>query len=828
MPTAEPTARRAGRPARVQRRLGWAAATSLLVAAGCIAAGLWLALRYPLSPPLAPALFALACVAFGVWPGAWLVVLPAALPVIGFAPWTGWITFEEWDLLVLAIAAGGYLRRAIKGGRSRAGDAAGAPRASPLVLLALLLYAAATALSMLRGFDDAGGFAFGLFQGYREPMNAVRLAKPLFAPLLLWPLWRAAVRRNAAAASRQLSLGLVLGLLATSLAAIWERVAFTGLLNFSTDYRTTALFWEMHVGGAALDGMLALTFAFVVRELMTATSRPRWLLMAGVLPLAGYVCLTTFSRGVYLAIPMALTVMLMVYARQSLAQRSLQPRRWLLASALAAAWVAAFAWAAATLFPGSGYRGLLALLGCCVLLLAAPRALGGVALPLRLPGLAAGALLAAAAWGLSHVVDKGAYIAFAACALFTLGLIAGGQRSAARSRAAAVAVVGGLVAALVSAALVIRHWGGGPALTAALPVLIGLALALGIVVVSRRPPWPTQGRWLGVTGGALVLTAGVVAAFSGGDYMSGRFTTTGSDFGGRVQHWRQGLALLQTPAQWLFGRGLGRFVDDFAFAVPSRETPGDYRLRDDGGNAHLTLVAGRHELGWGEVQRLSQRVPVPVGPAVVSADLRSDGEAVVHFEVCLKHLLYDQGCLIGQARLPARPGQWQAVKLRLDGAPLDAGSAWAPRLAMFSVASETAGQRIDVDNLQLTASDGRNLLVNGGFSDDLARWFMTSDRHHMPWHIKNMAAHVLFDQGLVGLVLLATLVAAALWRVVAGAAHSHALAPSVAGGLAGFLVVGMFDSLLDIPRVAFLFYFLVLLGLTLQPPRPAAAAANAA
>lgn len=89
----------------------------------------------------------------------------------------------------------------------------------------------------------------------------------------------------------------------------------------------------------------------------------------------------------------------------------------------------------------------------------------------------------------------------------------------------------------------------------------------------------------------------------------------------------------------------------------------------------------------------------------------------------------------------------------------------------------------------------------------------------MPWHIKNMAAHVLFDQGLVGLCLLALLVASALWRVVLGPARTHPLAAGVAGGLAGFLVVGLFDSLLDIPRVAFLFYFLVLIGLSLQPPR---------
>ena len=61
---------------------------------------------------------------------------------------------------------------------------------------------------------------------------------------------------------RQLALGIAIGLGTASLAALWERLAFTDLLNFSSDYRSTALFWEMHVGGAALDGWLLLTIPF--------------------------------------------------------------------------------------------------------------------------------------------------------------------------------------------------------------------------------------------------------------------------------------------------------------------------------------------------------------------------------------------------------------------------------------------------------------------------------------------------------------------------------------------------------------------------------------
>jgi hypothetical protein len=79
----------------------------------------------------------------------------------------------------------------------------------------------------------------------------------------------------------------------------------------------------------------------------------------------------------------------------------------------------------------------------------------------------------------------------------------------------------------------------------------------------------------------------------------------------------------------------------------------------------------------------------------------------------------------------------------------------------------------------------------------------------------------LFDQGVFGLVLLSGLLLGALWRVGFGHARSHVLAPPIAGALAGFVVIGLFDSLLDVPRDAFVFYFLLLLGLTLRNPRHA-------
>jgi hypothetical protein len=111
---------------------------------------------------LVVALFVLASAASYRWPDVWLLVVPGLLPLIGFAPWTGWLTFEELDMLVLAAAAGGYARRAffsLASSRNRGRS----QHASAGVWLLVFLFAVSILVAMVRGFDSAGGFSFGWY-----------------------------------------------------------------------------------------------------------------------------------------------------------------------------------------------------------------------------------------------------------------------------------------------------------------------------------------------------------------------------------------------------------------------------------------------------------------------------------------------------------------------------------------------------------------------------------------------------------------------------------------------------------------------------------------
>ena len=96
------------------------------------------------------------------------------------------------------------------------------------------------------------------------------------------------------------------GLAWVGLVLLWERAAYPGLLDFSARYRTTATFWEMHVGGAAIDAYLALATPFAAWALVSARSPRAWVAAAALALLTGHACLTTFSRGAYVGVALPL------------------------------------------------------------------------------------------------------------------------------------------------------------------------------------------------------------------------------------------------------------------------------------------------------------------------------------------------------------------------------------------------------------------------------------------------------------------------------------------------------------------------------------------
>jgi hypothetical protein len=861
----------ASAPSRRRVRTGLGALLARLLACattfGCLMVGAWLASSHPVSSLVAVASF-VALAVFGAALPMWapVVVLPL-LPVAGLMPWTGWLVAEEFDIVWLALAGGAYLRLAM----AKPGDGlvpGAAPRQSlTRVAWVAAPFAASVAVSLVGGFIDAGAMAQALsdgtagaagaaaspvaaepirwhwWHGYHEALNSLRLAKPALAVALWLPLWRAASRAEPSATARRLELGMVGMGAVTALAVVAERAAHTGLLNFSTDYRATGPFWEMHVGGAALDVVLAATLPFMVALWWRSRSRLGWVLSAGVVALGLYAALVTFSRIVYLAVPLALLVAWWV-RRQGRATAMAVPaagaeasspqRAFLVGLGVALVFTALAFW----FFPGAGWRGLLGLLGALVLLLPMARQIRGwVWERWAMAGmLAVPALLLVAA--MAALLPKGAYLAYAACFAACALAIVLAERGAWWAQVAAPAMY---VALLVALGVVAGVWGGTRGVERALVVVVVLG---GVVALAARQPlWPTARRWQGTLVLACVGIAGVVGSFGGGAYMAGRLADSGRDSTTRGDHWQAAINLLQHPEDWLFGKGLGRFPEQQALMAENPQRAGDLRLvqRPDGTSA-AQLLAGTQPVGTNALFRLSQRIGQPApGPMTLRLDVHGARSVELRAEVCEKHLLYNGRCVVGAAQfVPGDPdtpveavaegaSRWQPVEIQLKGSTLDAGWPWAPRWLAFSLSVGTTAGRIEIDRLSLHDASGREMLVNGQFDQGLARWYFTSDRLHLPWHAKNLLLHVLFEQGVFGVAALALLAATALWRVTGGAARRRTLAAPLAGAWVGVMTVGLVDSVLDMPRAAFVVLTLLALAVALPAgrqgsPRPAGGA----
>ena len=783
-------------------------ALRLVLALAAAFGGGGIAYNYPIAQPFPIIAFIFVAMLVFFKPWSWLALLPGILPIIGLAPWTGWITFEELDLLVFAALAGGYANIFFF-------TMPGSARRPSAVLIALLgLMAISLVVSMFRGFDDAGGFSFGWYQGYNGPMNSVRIAKSYFLALLLVPLIRRLQSQDEARLARNLGAGLAIGLGLASLATIWERLAFTDLLNFSADYRSTALFWEMHVGGAALDGWLLLTVPYAIWALRTARTSFHAALALVLIALASYACLTTFSRGVYLALIVALPLLAWLLHRQEESAGNNSgasvwgPKQWLISIAL-------FGTLASLIFPGSGYRGLLALLGLLVISISIPSAVRSTPLFRGISSCVVGITIGIGLITVANLVPKGPYFLYGMLFALTLAALHWPGLQGNETRAClAVAGFSGLLLAAVSVA---AYWGGNDAAPGMIEALILIVGILVMGTLSKKPLWPSDIRWQGTMVTVSIAVSAIVAVFSGGAYMGERFSTSGQDANGRLSHWRDAVSMLQSPMDVAFGKGLGRFPANYYFLIPNSAVPGTYAIANEGGNNFLSLSGGGHPISFGDLLRISQRLNLSAhGPFEFQFKVRAKSDVTIHTEVCEKHLLYVGQCAIRSIRITPTKDEWQSVKVRLDGPVLNSGAWYAPTFKMFSISVENQREAADLDDLNLTELGSNNLLANPDFSNGMQRWFFSSDRDHMPWHAKNLQINTLFDQGIFGLAISTLLWLAALWRLNIGRGARHELSPYLTASIVGFLVVGMFDSLTDVPRLAIIYYLILIYAMMLN------------
>ncbi len=211
-------------------------------------------------------------------------------------------------------------------------------------------------------------------------------------------------------------------------------------------------------------------------------------------------------------------------------------------------------------------------------------------------------------------------------------------------------------------------WGGPDA---GADATIAVLLLLGLIVYDARSANSLflDNLRLQITSiGVATLIAAIVAVFFGGAYMDTRFSASRQDLDLRLAHWNHVAHLLRTPDDWLFGKGLGRFPSTYFYSVDNSDFPGSFRLEEGDGKRYLVLSGPRHPTGFGELFRVSQRVPsIPHVNYTVTLDAMVARDVALHFEICEKHLLYPAGCATQSVAMKANPISWQRVVVPLDG-----------------------------------------------------------------------------------------------------------------------------------------------------------------
>lgn len=233
------------------------------------------------------------------FPFAWLIVLPALLPIMDFAPYTGRFFFDEFDLVILTTLAFYFWQKPKLPNRSLL---------SASTILVLITFSILYVVSLLIGLFPLTEWNANAFNNYYSHYNALRVGKGFIWSLLLLPLFQLTIRRYRYA-PQYFSSGILLGLTGVSVFVIIERLVFPGLFDFTTDYRVTALFSTTHAGGGHIESYLMLSMPFLT--LLFVNSKHPFSKFLGIFlfVISLHALLVTYARGGYIGFGISFAVL---------------------------------------------------------------------------------------------------------------------------------------------------------------------------------------------------------------------------------------------------------------------------------------------------------------------------------------------------------------------------------------------------------------------------------------------------------------------------------------------------------------------------------------
>ncbi len=702
----------------------------------------------------------------------WLFLIPALLPISDLTLYSGRLVLSEFDIIMMAILAMLILQ-----------GFAPSPKEKKVLnirlsTVAIGMMALSYIISSIINLTYPTGINTNDYSIYYSPDNTYRVAKGFLWALVFWPFLMRQYNNNPEKTKIYFIAGLVTGLLLAGIAALWERgvldsivhwrgayYAIRTLLDFTTSYRVTGLFSSMHVGGTAIDGYLIMTIPFSLYALLSNRTILFQTITVTSLLLGIYAIMVTFSRGLYGGFFVVITILIITLSSQYFIRENIH-RRKLIGQSLSIIMVTFYM---VFLFLHGGYG---AITGGTFLLLATTAVV---------PFLKRGKKTLTPVL-LITIFMLGSYMVFD-----SLVESKWSDNSKLFSQMIAILTSG----ILISAGYFLgRSFSSNEGFHEPdVKKIIFFSLFTSIVWLAIIPP--LMNARMGV-----------------------RFASSDADLTHRVQNWKNALNFREQGLfHTIFGTGVGSFPRYYFFNNINVENKVRYHF---GQEKNVTFLA----LGYGDFS-MAQKISIePNRNYTLRAKTRGKQKTYsLSVKLCRKHIIfsdrYTPKCI--SQRLNGKAGRdWQQHEITFNSEEIGEGgfANWPVTLLLYTT---ERSKLIEVTDLELWNIQGENLISNGDFSHKSDRWIMIRDFSHDAWHAKNIFIHIIFEQGYFGLVIFVFLILMALRKQNRAMKYNDPLAPLLIAAIIGTLVVGLFGTIIDNPRVTTLYFLLIFLGLLNTP-----------
>ncbi len=294
--------------------------------------------------------------------------------------------------------------------------------------------------------------------------------------------------------------------------------------------------------------------------------------------------------------------------------------------------------------------------------------------------------------------------------------------------------------------------------------------------------------------------------FFSGQFIKHRFSTVSEDLEDRIRHWN--LALNMTGSDQnniLFGMGRGAFPRTNFLSSNMKTPPPTITHHKEEGNGHIHMSGSQKRTSLFLTQRFAITEP---GPYRISLSLRpkTDTPERLLIEIC-ERLIYQpyETCRWVGINSGTNSGKWETFSTIFSTKGLGQRYWYGSRPVQISILNRGIKNGLDVDKVQVTTPSGKKLLSNYSFERSFDSWFHYSG-DHLGLHTKNIWVDTLFEGGWSGLAIFIVFVVSIVVNSTKRLRHKDIYAMLFLAALAGLLTIGLFDSILDEPRLTLLLF----------------------